>query len=180
MTNFLQTLLVALEYAWPFRAVEAWERGVYFVLGKRWRVVGPGRWPVIPFFMDVRAVPVVPGLLGTPLQNITLADGRVVVFSAIATAVVVDPWRAFDVDEYTESTQELVAACIAERLMDVGSTRIDKERRNRLIADLVRWVNDETMKFGVAVMAIRFNNLLFNVKTYRVLTDKALASTSWQ
>jgi hypothetical protein len=160
--------------------VESWERGVYFVLGKRWKVVGPGRWPVVPFFMDVRAVPIVPGPLGTPLQNITLTDGRAVVFSAVATAVVVDPWKAFDVDDYAESTQELVAACIAERLMDVESTRMDREKRNRLIADLIRWVNGETMQFGVAVQAIRFNNLLFNVKTYRILTDTALASTSWQ
>lgn len=179
MNDLLQTLIAVLQYSWPFRAVESWERGVYFVFGYRWRVVGPGRWPIVPFFMDVRPVSIVPAVLGTPLLTITLRDGRTLTFSAAATVCVTDAWKAFEVDDYDETTRELVGARLAEKLAEVDAARVDPDNRRRLMGDLIRWLNDETKEYGVAVRALRFTNFSVNLRTYRILTDTAVAADAW-
>ena len=70
---------------WPFRRVEPWELGLYIVFGHPMGIVGPGYyWPVLPWFIHVEPVTVVPAGAPTPLQTVTTEDGRKVTFSGIA------------------------------------------------------------------------------------------------
>lgn len=180
MGELLNVLIQIFQFVWPFRPVEHWERGVVYLFGKYWRMVGPGRWPVVPFFMDVRAVSVVPAILATPLLTITLKDGRTLTFSAAATVYVEDPAQALNaIDDFQTTTQELLGARIAEKLAEVDAARLDTGARKRLLSDLTRWLDEETILYGVRVTTLRFTNFAVNLKSYRLLMDASLPATNW-
>ena len=175
MGDFLRIILDSIQYLWPFRPVEAWERGAYFVLNRpRWRV-GPGYWPMVPYFSDVKAVSVAPAIIRTPLQIVTLVSGKTLAFSASATVQVEDVVSALvDVDSYEETTGELISGALAERLAKVDPERFETAvRRRNLLQELASDLDEECLAFGVRVRALRFNNFAINLKTYRLLTDSA-------
>ena len=176
MVELLQLLIQLAERLFPFRKIEQWETGVVSVLGRYWRTVGPLTYPVIPYLVDIHPVSVVPAIHGTPLQTITLRDGRALTFSATVTVQVDDAAKAWNtVERYAESTMELVSALLAEHLADVDPDRFDPARgkRDRLLAELASEADAETVKFGVRVRAIRFGNFAVGVKTLRLLTEPA-------
>lgn len=182
MANWFDALINAFTYCWPFREVEGWERGVYTFFGKPWRDVGPGRWPVVPYFMDVRAVSVVPAVIQTPLQFVTLSNGKVVSFSASAVVEVEDARKAiFDVDDYKETTQELTAAVLAQELAEASPDRFDTARKRRnLTADLAAALDGQTAGYGVRVRTVRLNNFAIDLRVFRLVQDSAtLQPISW-
>jgi hypothetical protein len=182
MGDLVQLVLDALQYAWPFREVEGWQRGVYTVLGSAWREVGPGRWPVIPYFMDVRAISVVSGVVRTPLQFVTLSNGEVASFSASATVQVEDARAAiFEVDDYSETTQELISAVLSQELAEVDPERFGTARRRKnLLDELGHRLDVQTVTFGVRVTALRFNNFAIGIRLFRLVQDSAtLQDRSW-
>ena len=198
--SWLQVAIDWVGELWPFQQVDQWERGVMFFLG---RVVDagwlswiadllhlpfrdgsghllPGLYAFVPWFMDIATVDVVPVPIGTPLLNITLTDTKTLSWSATYIVRVFHPKNALcEVDDYQESTGEIITSRISEKLAEVDATRIDPEKRKRLLADLLRWVNDDTREFGVEVRAIRFTNFAIDQKAYRLLTDTALGEIAW-
>lgn len=176
MAELLRLLLDLLERLAPAAKVNPWEVGVVSIWGRYWRTVRPGIYPVIPWLVDVHCVSIVPAIHGTPLQTITLRDGRALTFSATVTVQVDDAARAWNtVDRYAESTMELVSALLAEHLADVDPDRFDPARgkRDRLLAELASEADAETQRFGVRVRAIRFGNFAVGVRTLRLLTEPA-------
>lgn len=179
MSEFLRLVLDAIQFIWPLRIVQEWERGGYYVRGRWWREVGPGMYAVLPWFTEVRCISVVPAIVSTGRQDITLSDGTLLSFTASATVRVANLNLAVNsVDNYTETTQELVAAVLAEKLAEVDAGRIAPEKRGRLLADLRRWVATEAGTFGVEVTQLRFTTFVTNVRTFRLLQD-APSIVSW-
>jgi regulator of protease activity HflC (stomatin/prohibitin superfamily) len=172
MDGILRLILDSLEYLWPFRIVRQWARGGYYIFGRYWRSVGPGLYPVVPFFTNVLEISVVPAILGTPRIDITLQDGSTLSFTAAATVEVVDFALAINtVDKYAQTTQELLGAILAQRLADVDRGRLAPDKRGRLLADLLRWLNEESLVFGVSITKVRFTTFLLNVKNFRLLQE---------
>jgi len=176
--NFLQTLIDFLGEFWPLVIVDQWEHGCYYVIGRaKRRVLKPGVYPIIPWFMDVETVSVVPTPISTPLLNITLKDGKTLSYSLTAVIQVDNAYRALNtIDDYKESVGELIASKASEKLADVEAARVDPEGRRRLLGDLLRWCDAETEQYGVRVHALRFTNFAINQRAYRFLVDTALGS----
>lgn len=187
LLNWLQTVITVLQYLWPLREVSQWERGVYYVWGRHWRrwpsrpsdwTVGPGLWPVIPFFTGVRVGPITWGVTGTPLQEITTRDGKPLTYSAAMTWRIYDMSAAFhNVDRVLETGQEILANVTAEKLAEVDAGRLDPDKRKRLISDMIKWVNTEISEFGCVCVRIRFTNFAVGtqaIRTLRLLMDRAL------
>jgi len=164
------------QYVFPFRRVEQWEAGLYYVLGRYWRTVGPGCWPLTPYFMDVVPVSMVPSIHGTALQTITLRDGLTLTYSATATVQVENAATATNaVDKWPETTMELIAGLLSERLADVDPKRFDpaRNKRDRLLEELREEIDTATKVFGVRVRSLRFNNFALGVRTYRLMSERA-------
>ncbi len=179
--NFLQTLIDLLATFWPFAIVEEWERGVYYILGHamKWDLK-PGLYPFVPWFMRLVPVSVVPAPFSTPLLNITMRDGKPLGYSATAVVRVTNPWKALNkIEDYRVSVCELLASRTSEKLADVDAGRLEPEGRRRLITDLLRWLNEDTSRYGVEVQLLRFTNFAVNQRAYRLLVDTALTSTVW-
>ena len=173
MSEFLRLLLDSIAYLWPFRMVKEWQRGGYYWFGRYRREVGPGVWPVVPWFSEVHEVDVCEAIVGTARQDITMKDGTMCSFTASATVRVVDVRLALNaVDQYRETAQEAVAAVLAERLAQVESERLDPERRGRLFGDLRRWVAEELAPYGIEVTKLRFTSFIVNAKAHRLIVDQ--------
>lgn len=178
MTNWLQTLIQTLQYLWPFAKLSWWERGVYYIWGRKIGEVGRGVWPVIPFFTELWATVIVPDVAVTPLLTITLKDGRFLTYSATAVCQIVDVTKAFHgVNKVTESIEEMLAAITAEFLADVDPDRLDTGSRKRLVNSVVKKLNEEMAFMGVIVHSVRFSNFGIGLRAYRLLTDTALIET---
>lgn len=174
--NFVQSIIELLKSFWPLAKVEAWERGEYFICGWWWRSVGPGIKVIIPWFSDVFTVPIQPTPIATPRMDITLRSGSNISFVAAAVIQVTDTRKAIvEIDDYKESTHEILAAVLADRLARVKEDRLDAENRAALLRDLRDWVNAETSAFGVECRSVRFTTFVQGSKTFRLLTDAATA-----
>jgi hypothetical protein len=60
---------------------------------------------------------------------------------------------------------------LAEKIADVAAERLEPQGRRRLIGDLTRWVNEETIVYGVEVTLVRFTTFVLNPKTFRLLQE---------
>lgn len=173
MSEFLRVLLEFIEFLWPLRRVEQWELGGYYVFGRWWKKVGPGVWPIIPWFLDVKTVSVAEAIVGTGRLDITLADKSMLSFAATATVQVTDIYAALNlVDAYHETMQELLASVLAEKLASVDPTRMEPEGRGRLASDLKRWVATEAEQYGIEVKKVRFTSFIVNAKAHRLIIDQ--------
>lgn len=172
--DLIRTLFEWLKELAPCQQVQQWEAGVRFTNGRFKKVVGPGVYWIVPWFMYVETVNIVESILGTGRQDITLRDGTTLSFVATARVRVVDPRAAVcDVDDYRETTQELLASVLAQELADADPARFDPARgkRDRLLNELTANVAAEAKKYGVLVEDIRFTSFVRNIRTYRLLND---------
>jgi regulator of protease activity HflC (stomatin/prohibitin superfamily) len=135
---------------------------------------------VIPWFTDIHEVSVVPAIVQTPRTDITLADGTPVSFSASAWVQVTDVNLAVNsVDNFQQSTVELITAVCAERLAQIDADRLAPEKRTRFLSDLKRWCNEEANPFGIEVQKLRFASFVMKVKTIRLLGGGETIHSDW-
>lgn len=177
MLELIRFLLDSAGSLIPFRLVWEWERGLRFFVGKYQRTVGPGIHFVIPGLMEVKKLSVVPEIHTTPLQTITLRDNRTLTYSASFTAEVVDPYLAYNkVGHYEETVVELAGRVISQELADADPTRFDPARgkRDNLIEEIRRELDEASRKYGVSVTALGLNNFVLGVRTIRLLMDRAV------
>lgn len=180
LSDFLRLITEVIQFIWPFRIVSEWEHGVYYVNGQVWREVGPGLYPVVPWFCDVRTVDMVPGIVSTRRQDITVADGTILSFAASAWACVTDATAAMNrVDQYLVTVREVVEAVLADRLAAVDVERLAPDKRARLLADCRKWIEMETQPFGVEITKVRFTSFVTRVKAHRLLVDQVQDPGTW-
>lgn len=181
MGDFLRLLLDSIQYLWPLRRIEQWERGLYSIFGhsKPTWVKGPGIWPVIPWFTDVHVRSVAVAVAKGSRQDVTLKDGTLLSFQASAKVRVSDVYKAIvEVHEHESSMIELLEGILADKIADADPDRFLPERRGRLIASMAQWVSKEAAEFGVEVLSVRFTNMVYRPKAFRLMGDLA-AATSW-
>lgn len=178
MGDFVRLLIDALAYVWPFRLVHTWERAGYLVFGKWRKEIGPGIYPVVPWFCDVHSVSIAESPCGTDRLDVTLSDGTLASFQAVAMARVVDVRKAVcDVEHFATSTEQILAAVTADRLGEIDAKRLEPDKRGRLLTSLTGWVNKETEVFGVAVREVRFTSIVLNLRAHRLLVDQSHPAT---
>ncbi len=178
MGELLRLFLESIQFLWPLRLVEQWEAGGYYIFGRWHRLLAPGMYPIIPWFCDVKTISIAEAIIGTGRQDITLGDGTVLSFAATATVKVTDPFLALNsVDDYQETTKELLSSVLAEKLAAVDAERILPDKRKRLMSDLRAWVAEEGLAYGIEFRKVRFTSFLTNVKTHRHLIDQTTGQT---
>lgn len=173
MEALVQLIVTVVQYVWPFRLVHQWEVGLFFIFGRIYWVVPPGLYPVIPWFMDVKAMSVAEDPIHIPRQDVTLKDGTLLSFEATAVTKVVDPRKAHTiVDHYDSSTKILLASMLAEQFMEIEPARIHNPRRRENLFDKVtEAIAKEAAEFGVEVSKVRFPSFVLNPRVFRLLTD---------
>lgn len=171
-------IVSSLDFLWPLKQVQEWENGNIYLFGRYIRTVGPGQYIIVPWFMKLIEVSMVPSVEWTRLQTITMRDNRQLTFRASLTLEVEDAARAVNaVERYQETVRELAGGILAEELATVDPEKFDPRwgRRDRLLEQLRDQIDAQTQVWGVRVLAVRFPDFAIGLKTYRLLTtDSAL------
>jgi hypothetical protein len=170
VTDFLRLIVEVVQFLWPFRIVWQWERGAYYVCGHFAFNVGVGCWPVIPFFFDVKAVPVVPDVIRTSEQTIELRDGSTLTFQAVARCHVTDVNLALNnVVDYENNLVDDVEGSLADTLADLPPERFGPEKRTAMLRLCALEITKLSSLYGVECESVRFNNFIRQVRVFRLL-----------
>lgn len=177
MTELVRLIWELASTLVPFRLVRQWEHGVYFWCGRYQFTAHPGLLVVVPYLCDVKCVSMVPEIETTPLQTVTMRDGRTITYSASLTIKVVDAAAAYNrVGHWSETTVELAAGVISEHFGDEDPVRIvdpSRGKRDNVLEEVREEINKKLADYGVVVEAIRLNNFVLNVRTVRLLLNNA-------
>lgn len=169
------------QFLWPLAIVEQWERGGYYFFGRYIKDVGPGLWPVLPWFSKIIPVSVVPAIITTTRVDVSIRGGGTLSFIASAEVQVENVNAALnEVDSYQETLVELVTSVLADRLARLDPSRLQPENRNLLSRQLANYADSHSKRFGVRIRKIRFPSFVLNTRMYRLLGEaQTQLGASW-
>ena len=103
----IPVLVVIVVLLYSFRILREYERGVVFLLGRLWRVKGPGLVIVIPFLQQMVRMDLRTRVLGNhrAAQDVISRDNVSVRVNAVVYFRVIDPEKAIiKVEHFNEAT----------------------------------------------------------------------------
>src|SRR4029079_357980 len=101
-------ILVVALLGYSFRTLREYERGVVFLLGRLWRIKGPGLIVVVPVLQQIVKVDLRTRVLDVPTQDVITRDNVSVRVDAVVYYRVIDPQRAIlQVENYNLATSML-------------------------------------------------------------------------
>jgi regulator of protease activity HflC (stomatin/prohibitin superfamily) len=168
-------LLMVIVAATMLRVLREYERGVIFMLGRFWRVKGPGLIVLIPGVqqmvrMDLRTV-----VLDVPSQDVISHDNVSVKVNAVVYFRVVDPQRAvIQVEKYLEATSQLAQTTLRSVLGKHGLDEMLAER-DKLNADIQQVLDSQTDAWGIKVSNVEIKQVDLNETMIRAIARQAEA-----
>ena len=167
-------LVVALVAA-SFRILREYERGVVFMLGRFWRVKGPGLVVVIPGIQQMVRVDLRTRVLDVPTQDVISRDNVSVKVNAVVYLRVVDPERAIiQVEHYLNATSQLAQTTLRAVL---GKHELDEmlAERERLNADIQQVLDAQTDAWGIKVSNVEIKHVDIDESMVRAIAKQAEA-----
>jgi regulator of protease activity HflC (stomatin/prohibitin superfamily) len=141
-------LVVLILLFYSFRVLREYERGVVFMLGRLWRVKGPGLVLVIPFVQQMVRVDLRTRVLDVPPQDVISRDNVSVRVNAVVYFRVIDPEKAIiQVEHFNEATSQLAQTTLRSVL---GQHDLDEmlAERSKLNADIQQILDEQTDALG--------------------------------
>ncbi len=167
-------LLVAL-LAYSFRVLREYERGVIFMLGRFWKVKGPGLIVLVPFVQQMVRVDLRTRVLDVPPQDVISRDNVSVKVNAVVYYRVMDPEKAIiQVENYNQATSELAQTTLRSVL---GQHELDEmlAEREKLNSDLRRLLDEATDAWGIKVSNVELKHVDLNEVMVRAIAKQAEA-----
>jgi regulator of protease activity HflC (stomatin/prohibitin superfamily) len=144
-------LLVLALAAYSFRILREYERGVVFLLGRLWKIKGPGLVIVVPGVQQMVRVDLRTRVLDVPTQDVISRDNVSVKVNAVVYYRVVDPEKAIiQVENFNMATSQLSQTTLRSVLgqHDLDAMLAEREKLN---GDLRRLLDDQTDAWGIKV-----------------------------
>jgi regulator of protease activity HflC (stomatin/prohibitin superfamily) len=166
-------VLVLLFYA--FRVLREYERGVVFMLGRLWKVKGPGLIIIIPFIQQMVRVDLRTRLLDVPPQDVISRDNVTVRVNAVVYYRVLDPEKAIiQVEHFDAATSQLAQTTLRSVLgqHDLDSMLAEREKLN---ADIRRILDEQTDAWGIKVSIVELKQVDLNETMVRAIARQAEA-----
>ena len=158
-----------------FRILREYERGVVFLLGRFWRVKGPGIVIVVPGVMQMVRVDLRVRTLDVPSQDVISRDNVSVKVNAIVFFRVVDAQRAIiEVEQFLVATSQLAQTTLRAVL---GKHELDEmlAERERLNLDIQRILDAQTDAWGIKVTTVEIKHVDLNDSMVRAIARQAEA-----
>ena len=143
-------LVVALVAA-SLRILREYERGVVFMLGRFWKVKGPGLIIVIPGIQQMVRVDLRTVVFDVPSQDVISHDNVSVKVNAVVYFRVIDPAKSIlQVEDYLNATSQLAQTTLRAVL---GKHELDEmlAERERLNSDIQQLLDSQTDAWGIKV-----------------------------
>jgi regulator of protease activity HflC (stomatin/prohibitin superfamily) len=160
------------------KILREYERGVVFMLGRFWKVKGPGIilvYPVIQQFVrvDLRTI-----VLDVPTQDVISRDNVSVQVSAVIYFRVVDPEKAIiQIENRVDATSQLAQTTLRSVL---GRHELDDmlAERDKLNADIQEILDKATEAWGIKVSNVEIKHVDLNESMIRAIAAQAEAERS--
>ena len=168
-------ILAIVIVASAFRILREYERGVVFLLGRFWRVKGPGLVIIVPGVMQMVRVDLRVRTLDVPAQDVISRDNVSVKVNAIVFFRVVDPQRAIiQVEHFLVATSQLAQTTLRAVL---GKHELDEmlAERERLNLDIQRILDAQTDAWGIKVTTVEIKHVDLNDSMVRAIARQAEA-----
>ncbi|QEZ48992.1 slipin family protein [Cupriavidus oxalaticus] len=167
--------LIALLVISAFRVLREYERGVVFMLGRFWKVKGPGLVLIIPVVQQMVRVDLRTVVLDVPPQDVISRDNVSVKVSAVVYFRVVDPEHAIiQVANFLEATSQLSQTTLRSVL---GKHELDEmlAERERLNFDIQQSLDSQTDNWGIKVSNVEIKHVDLNETMIRAIARQAEA-----
>src|SRR5476651_1501808 len=158
-----------------FRILWEFERGVVFMLGRFWKVKGPGLVIVFPLIQRMIRVSLRVIVLDIPTQDVISRDNVSLKVNAVLYFRVVDPQKAIiQVEDYFEATSQLAQTTLRSVL---GQHELDVilAEREKLNASLRHILEEQTENWGVKVTNVEIKQVDLNATMIRAIAKQAEA-----
>lgn len=167
-------LLIFLLFA-ALRVLREYERGVIFMLGRFWRVKGPGLVIVIPGLQQMVKVDLRVVTMDVPSQDVISRDNVSVKVNAVVYFRVVDPQKAIiQVEDYFNATSQLAQTTLRAVL---GKHELDEmlSEREKLNTDVQQILDAQTDAWGIKVANVEIKHVDLNETMVRAIARQAEA-----
>ena len=157
------------------RILQEYERGVVLMLGRFWKVKGPGLVWVVPVLQRMRVVDTRVVTMDVEPQDVITKDNVSVKVNAVVYFRVVEPRRAtLDVQNYLFATSQIAQTSLRSVL---GQKEVDALFVNRDEINLVlqKIIDQHTEPWGVKVTAVEVKNVDFPPEMLRAMARQAEA-----
>ncbi|WP_118183371.1 slipin family protein [Paraburkholderia phosphatilytica] len=168
-------ILVLFLIASSIRVFREYERGVVFMLGRFWRVKGPGLVLILPVAQQVVRIDLRTVVFDVPPQDVITRDNVSVKVNAVIYFRVVDPERAvIQVARYFDATSQLAQTVLRAVL---GKHELDEllAEREQLNADIQKTLDSQTDAWGIKVSNVEIKHVDINETMIRAIARQAEA-----
>ncbi|MEH6467066.1 MAG: slipin family protein [Porticoccus sp.] len=167
-------LLIAL-IAYMFRVLREYERGVIFLLGRFYKVKGPGLIIVIPIIQQMVRVDLRTIVMDVPTQDVISRDNVSVKVNAVVYFRVVDPEKAIiQVEHFYEATSQLSQTTLRSVL---GQHELDTmlTSRDKLNTHIQAILDQQTDAWGIKVSNVEIKHVDLDESMIRAIAKQAEA-----
>ncbi|MCY1298252.1 HflK protein [compost metagenome] len=167
--------LLALLIITSFRVLREYERGVVFMLGRFWKVKGPGLVLIIPAVQQMVRVDLRTVVMDVPPQDVISHDNVSVKVNAVVYFRVVDPELAIiQVANFLEATSQLAQTTLRAVL---GKHELDEmlAEREKLNLDIQKVLDAQTDAWGIKVSNVEIKHVDLNESMVRAIARQAEA-----
>lgn len=168
-------ILLALLIFSAFRVLREYERGVVFMLGRFWRVKGPGLVLVLPVIQQMVRVDLRTVVMDVPAQDVISRDNVSVKVNAVVYFRVVDPQNTIiQVANFLEATSQLAQTTLRAVL---GKHDLDEmlSEREKLNLDIQKVLDAQTDAWGIKVSNVEIKHVDLNESMVRAIARQAEA-----
>jgi len=157
------------------RILREYERGVVFMLGRFWKVKGPGLIIIIPIVQQMVRVDLRTVVMDVPSQDVISRDNVSVKVNAVLYFRVIDPERAIiQVEDYLSATSQLAQTTLRSVL---GQHELDDmlAERDKLNADIQSLLDQRTDAWGIKVANVEIKHVDIDETMVRAIARQAEA-----
>jgi regulator of protease activity HflC (stomatin/prohibitin superfamily) len=174
-SGLIPFIVIALLLAYAIRVLREYERGVVFMLGRFWKVKGPGLILVIPFIQQIVRMDLRTRVLDVPPQDVISKDNVSVRVNAVVYFRVLDPEKAvIQVEQFESATSQLAQTTLRSV---VGQHDLDEmlAEREKLNNEIQRILDAQTDAWGIKVSNVELKHIDLNENMIRAIAKQAEA-----
>ncbi len=172
---YIVIAFVVVFFISAIRILREYERGVVFLLGRFWKVKGPGFIIIIPMIQQMVRVDLRTVVMDVPTQDVISRDNVSVKVNAVVYFRVIDPEKAIiQVEDFYMATSQLAQTTLRSVL---GQHELDEmlAEREKLNIDIQTMLDQQTDAWGIKVSNVEIKHVDLDESMIRAIARQAEA-----
>ncbi len=168
-------VVIVLLLVYSIRVLREYERAVVFLLGRFWKVKGPGLVVIVPFIQQMVRMDLRTRVLDVPPQDVISKDNVSVKVNAVVYFRVIDPEKAvIQVEQFEAATSQFAQTTLRSVL---GQHDLDQmlSEREKLNIEVQRILDERTDAWGIKVSNVELKHIDLNETMIRAIAKQAEA-----